>query len=272
MLIDYENVNIYQGDSKILENVSFHADEGEFIYIIGRVGSGKSSLLKTFYCELDLDPDENSKAEVLGRDIKTLRIKEVPALRREMGIIFQDFQLLHDRTVRRNLRFVLRATGWEDEDEISERITDVLREVGMEDKIDRMPHELSGGEQQRIAIARSILNHPKIILADEPTGNLDPETAGNIVRLLKDISKTGTAVVMTTHNLPLLSKYQGIVYRCLDGHINDVTDEFTKVQINEGIDDEYIRESKLFSGTENENDDKADMEKADNDKPEGNEN
>jgi len=233
MLIDYENVSVYQEDNKILEDVNFHVDEGEFIYIIGKVGSGKSSLLKTFYCELDLDEEEESKAEVLGRDIKELRMKEVPDLRREMGIIFQDFQLLHDRTVRKNLRFVLRATGWDDEEEISQRIEEVLEEVGMSDKIDRMPHELSGGEQQRIAIARAILNKPKIILADEPTGNLDPETASNIVQLLKDVTKSGTAVVMTTHNIPMLSQFPGIVYRCHEHHIADVTNEFTHLDLTE---------------------------------------
>src|SRR5574344_84664 len=138
MLIDYENVNVYQEDNKILEDVNFHVDEGEFIYIIGKVGSGKSSLLKTLYCELDLDDEEESKANVLGRDVKTLRRKEVPDLRREIGIIFQDFQLLHDRTIRKNLRFVLRATGWDDNEKIQQRIEEVLTEVGMLDKIDRM--------------------------------------------------------------------------------------------------------------------------------------
>lgn len=219
MLIDYQNVNIYQNEKCILSNVNFNASEGEFIYIIGKVGSGKSTLLKTFYCELDIDKDDQEKAEVLGQNVATIRRKSVPALRKQMGIIFQDFQLLHDRSVYKNLRFVLRATGWRDRKKIDERIMEVLREVGMTDKKDKMPSELSGGEQQRIAIARAILNHPRIIIADEPTGNLDPETAEKIVTLLKEISQTGTAVVMSTHNIQLLDKFPGIVYKCEDGHI-----------------------------------------------------
>lgn len=232
MLIDYKNVNIYQEDKLVLENVCFHIEEGEFAYIIGKVGSGKSSLLKTLYCELDLVNEETEKAEVLDHDLKTIRRKEIPALRREMGIIFQDFQLLHDRTVGKNLEFVLKATGWKDKEAIKKRIDEVLADVGMSDKIDQRPHKLSGGEQQRLAIARSILNTPKLIIADEPTGNLDPETADNIVGLLKDITKTGTAVVMTTHNLPMLDRFPGIVYRCEDHHINDVTSEFNRIEMD----------------------------------------
>lgn len=219
MLIDYKKVNIYQQEALVLGDVDFHADEGEFIYIIGKVGSGKSSLLKTMYCELDLYSDECEQAEVLGRDLLTLRRREIPALRREMGIIFQDFQLLHDRTVERNLGFVLQATGWRDREKMGERITEVLGQVGMEEKRGRMPHELSGGEQQRIAIARALLNEPRIIIADEPTGNLDPETATDIVRLLADITHRGTAVVMSTHNLPMLDKFPGIVYQCEEGKV-----------------------------------------------------
>jgi cell division transport system ATP-binding protein len=233
MLIDYQNIDIYQGEDKVLESVNFHADEGEFIYIIGKVGSGKSSLLKTFYCELDIDGGEDRTATVLDRDIPSLRRKDIPALRKEMGIIFQDFQLLHDRTVRKNLQFVLKATGWKDKKEIDERIEAVLTEVGMLDKIDKMPHELSGGEQQRIAISRAILNNPKVIIADEPTGNLDPETASHIVELLKNITSTGTAVVMTTHNIPMLDKFPGIVYRCKDGSISDVTAEYNHLDLTE---------------------------------------
>lgn len=233
MLIDYQKVNIYQQDSLVLKDVDFQVDEGEFIYIIGKVGSGKSSLLKTLYCELDLVEDETEKAEVLGRNLKTLRRKEVPAFRKEMGIIFQDFQLLHDRSVYKNLKFVLKATGWKDKGEIDQRIDDVLNAVGMIDKKDSMPHELSGGEQQRIAIARSLLNHPKVVIADEPTGNLDPETATNIVRLLKDITLQGTAVVMSTHNIPMLDRFPGIVYRCKHGEIKDVTNEYNKLDLSE---------------------------------------
>lgn len=192
------------------------------------MGSGKSSLLKTMYCEVDINEDEADQAEVLGRDLTKIRRKEIPALRKEMGIIFQDFQLLHDHTVYQNLRFVLRATGWRDKKAINERIDEVLTDVGMLDKRDKMPSELSGGEQQRIAIARSLLNTPKIIIADEPTGNLDPETATNIVALLKEITKTGTAVVMSTHNILMLDKFPGIVYQCEDGHIKEITQEYNK--------------------------------------------
>ena len=230
MLIEYNNVNILQTSGEpILKNVNFNVEEGEFIYLIGRVGTGKSSLLKTMYFELEVN--EAEKAMVLNHDITTVKRKHIPALRRQMGIIFQDFQLLADRTVRRNLAFVLKATGWKKKDEIEARINEVLAEVGMEDKIDKMPHELSGGEQQRIAIARAILNKPKIIIADEPTGNLDPETAENIIRLLRGISQTGTSVVMSTHNLPLLDKYPGIVYRCSDGNLEEVTNDYNKIKM-----------------------------------------
>ena len=231
MLIDYQKVKIYQQDKLILDDVDFHVDEGELVYLIGKVGSGKSSLLKTLYCELDLYKDEAEKAEVLGRNLLTLKRKEIPALRREMGIIFQDFQLLHDRNVHQNLYFVLRATGWKDKQKIKDRINEVLEAVGMTEKINAMPHELSGGEQQRVSIARALLNKPKIIIADEPTGNLDPETANNIVKLLKDITLDGTAVVMSTHNIPMLDKYPGIVYECNDGTIKDVTEQFNRMSV-----------------------------------------
>ena len=229
MIIEYQTVNIYQDDVPVLQGVDVHVEESEFIYIIGPVGSGKSSLLKTLYGELDLY--EGEKAEVLGRDMLKIKRREIPALRKEMGIIFQDFQLLHDRSVFKNLRFVLKATGWKDKKAIEERIDDVLDAVGMKDKKDKMPFELSGGEQQRIAIARAILNKPRIIIADEPTGNLDPQTADNIVSLLKQISLTGTAVVMSTHNIPMLDKYPGIVYECNDGTIKDVTEQFNRMSV-----------------------------------------
>lgn len=229
MIIEYQTVNIYQDDVPVLQGVDFHVEESEFIYIIGPVGSGKSSLLKTLYSELDLY--EGEKAEVLGRDMLKIKRREIPALRKEMGIIFQDFQLLHDRSVFKNLRFVLKATGWKDKKAMEERIDDVLDAVGMKDKKDKMPFELSGGEQQRIAIARAILNKPRIIIADEPTGNLDPQTADNIVSLLKQISLTGTAVVMSTHNIPMLDKYPGIVYECNDGTIKDVTEQFNRMSV-----------------------------------------
>lgn len=233
MLIDYQKVSIYQADKCVLKEINFHVDEGEFTYLIGKVGSGKSSLLKTLYCELDLVEGETEKAEILGRDLKTIKRKEIPALRKELGIIFQDFQLLHDRTVRKNFEFVLKATGWKDKKARNKRIEEVLNEVGMIEKIDKLPHELSGGEQQRIAIARALLNNPKIIIADEPTGNLDPETASNIVNLLKEITQQGTAVVMTTHNIPMLDKFPGIVYRCKNGELREVTKEYNRIDLTE---------------------------------------
>lgn len=228
MLIDYRKVTIYQDDVCVLNDIDFNVDDGEFVYIIGKVGSGKSSLLKTLYCELDIESAE--KAEVLGRDVMRIKRREIPQLRREMGIIFQDFQLLHDRTVEKNLDFVLKATGWK-KSERSQRIVDVLETVGLADKAKKMPHELSGGEQQRIAIARALLNKPKIIVADEPTGNLDPETASNIISLLRQISLTGTAVVMSTHNIPMLDKFPGIVYRCSETSISDITNTYNSIDL-----------------------------------------
>ena len=231
--MDYQKVKIYQQDALILDQVNFHVDEGEFVYIIGKVGSGKSSLLKTLYCELDVYQDEAEKAEVLGRNLCAIKRTEIPALRKEMGIIFQDFKLLTDRTIYKNLQFVLKATGWKNKSEVNQRIDEVLVDVGLEDKKYNMPHELSGGEQQRIAIARALLNHPKVIIADEPTGNLDPETANNIVKLLKDITKSGTAVVMSTHNIPMLDRFPGVVYKCEDGEIHDVTSTYNKMNLTE---------------------------------------
>lgn len=226
MLINYQKANIYQTDEAILQNVDFHVDEEQFVYVIGKVGSGKSSLLKSIYCEVDFDKADAEKAEVLERNLLTLKRKDVPALRREMGIIFQDFQLLHDRSVKQNLQFVLKATGWKSQKEIDERILKVLEAVGMQDKSNRLPHELSGGEQQRIAIARALLNQPKIIIADEPTGNLDPDTAEKIVGLLYEISHSGTSVVISTHNLGMIDKFPGRVYKCKEHTLTDVTKEY----------------------------------------------
>ena len=229
MLIDYKNVNIYHKDGEpVLQGVNFQVDEGEFVYVIGRVGSGKSSLLKSIYCELDVD--EADEAMVLEQNLLTLKRKQIPELRKQMGIIFQDFQLLSDRSVYQNLRFVLKATGWRYKDRVNTRIDEVLEAVGMSEMKDRMPHELSGGEQQRIAIARAILNTPKMIIADEPTGNLDPETADSIIQLLRDISQKGTAVVMSTHNIPLLDRYPGRVYRCKGSEIEEVTNDYNKIE------------------------------------------
>ncbi len=224
MLIEYSNADIYQAEKLILKDVNLSVGEGDFIYIIGKVGSGKSSLLKTMYAELDIYEGEADKAEVLGRNMLKLKRRMIPALRRETGIIFQDFQLLHDRSVKRNLAFVLRATRWRKKAKIEERINEVLEKTGMKDKIDAMPHELSGGEQQRVAIARALLNKPKIIIADEPTGNLDPDTAAQIVSLLKEISLTGTAVVMSTHNWSMINQYPGRVYKCEDGRLTELSE------------------------------------------------
>ena len=226
MLIDYQKANIYQADEAILHDVYFHVDREQFVYVIGKVGSGKSSLLKSIYCEVDFDRNDAEKAEVLERNLLNIKRKDIPALRKEMGIIFQDFQLLHDRCVDQNLKFVLKATGWKSAKDINERIEQVLEAVGMQDKRQRLPHELSGGEQQRIAIARALLNNPKIIIADEPTGNLDPDTAERIVGLLYDISHSGTAVVISTHNLGMIKKFPGCVYRCEDGILTDITKEY----------------------------------------------
>lgn len=232
MLINYKNVDIYHKDGDtVLRNVNFHVEGGEFIYLIGRVGSGKSSLLKTIYCELDID--EADEATVLGYDMKTIRRKDIPGLRRRMGIIFQDLQLLSDRSVYHNLRFVLKATGWKEKEAIEQRIDEVLEQVNMSDKKNRMPHELSGGEQQRVNIARALLNSPQLIVADEPTASLDVETADTIIQLLREISLRGTAVILTTHNRTLLNKYPGIVYRCNEQRLEDVTNDYNQLQLSD---------------------------------------
>lgn len=226
MLIDYQKANIYQADDNVLRDINFQVDEGQFVYVIGKVGSGKSSLLKSLYCEVDFFKDDADKAEVLGKNLLKIKRKDIPALRKQMGIIFQDFQLLHDRSVEMNLRFVLKATGWKSSKDMDERIEQVLESVGMQDKRKRLPHELSGGEQQRIAIARALLNNPKIIIADEPTGNLDPDTAEKIVGLFYEISHSGTSVVISTHNLPMIDKFPGRVYKCKEGNFMDVTKDY----------------------------------------------
>lgn len=224
-LIHYTNVDIHQQDLCVLNDVNLKLHKGEFVYLIGKVGTGKTSLLKTIYGELDI---KNGEAQVLGHSMGKIRRKHIPQLRRKLGIVFQDFQLLTDRTVYDNLEFVLRATGWKSKSQMRNRIEEVLLQVGMENKGYKMPNELSGGEQQRIVIARAILNAPEIILADEPTGNLDVETGRAIVELLHSICRSGSAIIMTTHNIRLLEEFPGIVYRC-DGHqITDVTREFVE--------------------------------------------
>lgn len=210
-IIDYKGVELHRKELIVLKNVDFTLEEGEFVYLIGKVGSGKSSLLKSMYAEI---PVAAGHAEVLGYDLRTLRRRDIPMLRRKIGIVFQDFQLLTDRSVYDNLRFVLDATGWNDRHEIDARIEEVLTEVGMLTKSYKMPHELSGGEQQRIVIARALLNRPRLILADEPTGNLDPATSEQIVNRLREISRKGTAVVMATHNPGLVEEMPGRVLKC----------------------------------------------------------
>lgn len=227
VLIKYRNVEVHQQELCVLTELDLELHKGEFVYLIGKVGSGKTSLLKTFYGELEIT---SGGAEVLGYNMYQIKRKYIPQLRRKLGIIFQDFQLLTDRTVYDNLEFVLRATGWKNKREIKERIEEVLKLVGMENKGYKLPHELSGGEQQRIAIARAVLNSPEIILADEPTGNLDVETGYGIVRLLHDICNSGTLVVMTTHNLHLLRDFPGQVYCCKEHKLTNVTEEYAKAQ------------------------------------------
>lgn len=224
-LIRYKNVNINQQELGVLEDVNLELNKGEFVYLIGKVGSGKTSLLKTIYGELDI---QSGDAEVLGYNMSNIKRKHIPQLRRRLGIVFQDFQLLTDRNVHSNLSFVLRATGWSNKIAIKERIDEVLDQVDMTGKGYKMPNELSGGEQQRIVIARAILNRPEIILADEPTGNLDSETGRQIVELLKSICASGSAIMMTTHNLHLLSEYPGIVYRFENHQIKEVTNEYSR--------------------------------------------
>lgn len=211
LLVKYVDVDIYQQELLVLKEVQFEIHSGEFVFLLGKVGSGKTSLLKSIYHEV---PILSGVAGVLGYDLRDLKSKEAPFLRRKIGIVFQDFQLLTDRTVYQNLEFVLRATGWKDQVAIEEQITNVLTQVGMNAKSKKMPHQLSGGEQQRIVIARALLNSPEIILADEPTGNLDPETGTELIELLYNIRLSGTTVIMATHNLSWLDKFPGRVFRC----------------------------------------------------------
>lgn len=219
ILLQLENIEIRREENRVLHGASFALHNGEFVYVIGKVGSGKSSLLKSLYCEI---PIQEGNARLMDYDLRKIKRKHIPFLRRKLGIVFQDFQLLTDRSVWKNLEFVLRATGWKKQAEIKFRIEEVLRQVGMPDKGYKMPHELSGGEQQRVAIARALLNHPRLILADEPTGNLDPETSGQIVQLLHDICQQGTAVIMTTHNYTLVHNYPARVVKCENAGLSDV--------------------------------------------------
>ncbi|MDH6357662.1 ATP-binding cassette domain-containing protein [Parabacteroides sp. PF5-9] len=219
ILLRLEDVEICRDENVILQNASLTLHNGEFVYVIGKVGSGKSSLLKSLYCEI---PIKQGEAWLMEYNLLKIKRKEIPYLRRKVGIVFQDFQLLTDRTIIKNLEFVLKATGWKKKSDINDRIENVLCQVGMQNKGYKMPHELSGGEQQRIVIARALLNEPKLILADEPTGNLDPETSSQIVQLLHDICQNGTAVIMTTHNYTIVHNYPARIVKCENAHLSDI--------------------------------------------------
>ena len=213
-IISFRNADIVNGEAKVIYDLNMDIYKGDFVYIVGKVGTGKTSIIRTMIAE---NPLTKGKGIVCGFDLATIKDKEIPYLRRRLGVVFQDFQLLMDRSVEENLRFVLKATGWKDENGMSQRIAQVLKAVGMELKSHKMPHQLSGGEQQRIAIARSLLNDPQVIIADEPTGNLDNETADRIMKLLTGINREkGTAIVMVTHNRQIFEKYTGRVMVCKD--------------------------------------------------------
>lgn len=218
-IIELRHANIYQGNNLVLQDVNLHVNRGEFVYLVGKTGTGKSSLLKTLYGDLPLKEGDGS---VVGFDLNKMDWKKVPFLRRNLGVVFQDFQLLTDRNVNDNLKFVLRATGWKDEKLMDEKIVDVLDKVGLKAKGFKMPYELSGGEQQRVDIARALLNSPKLILADEPTGNLDPETSDEIMQLLVQISRDyGTAIVMATHDYIVINKFPARLVRTERGRVID---------------------------------------------------
>lgn len=218
IVINLQKVDVFQQKHLVLSNVNLNIAKGEFVFLIGQTGSGKSSLLKIIYGDLHIG---NGNGAVAGFDLKNLSDGEIPFLRRKLGIVFQDFQLLSDRTIEQNLEFVLKATGWNDQNLINERIKDVLEKVGLRSKIKKMPHEISGGEQQRVVIARALLNNPEIILADEPTGNLDPDTSEEIVVLLKQISQSGTAVLMATHNYHIIRKFPSRIIKCEAGIVHE---------------------------------------------------
>jgi len=218
-IIKIENANIFQGGGLVLSKVNLTIKKGQFSYLVGKTGSGKSSLIKTLYADLELN---DGKAEVLGYQINGIKEKEIPFLRRKIGVVFQDFQLLTDRNITDNLFFVLKATGWKDKVKINARIIDVLTRVGMKTKGFKMPYQLSGGEQQRIAIARALLNDPELIIADEPTGNLDPKTSEEIMDLLMEISQNGRAILMATHDYSLILKYPATMLKCDQGKIFEI--------------------------------------------------
>ena len=221
-LIHFKDADILNGETVVLYNLNMDIMPGDFVYIVGKVGSGKTSIIRTITAENKLLKGEG---EACGYNLRSLKKRDIPYLRRSLGVIFQDFQLLTDRSVEANLEFVLRATGWKERYSIDKRIREVLEAVGMSTKAHKMPHQLSGGEQQRIAIARALLNKPKAILADEPTGNLDGETADEILQLLMDLNREGTAIVMVTHNRAIFEKYPGRVFSCEGEQCHEVIDE-----------------------------------------------
>ncbi len=218
-VVELQNADIYQGQKLVLADVNFEVKKGEFIFLIGRTGSGKSSLLKTLYADLWL---ESGTAEVAGYQIQKIKRAEIPFLRRKIGIVFQDFQLFQDRSVEENLEFVLKATGWKSLSDIKNRIAEVLMEVGLGTSAQKMPHQLSGGEQQRVVIARAMLNEPEILIADEPTGNLDPVVGEQIMDLFLKINTAGTAILMATHNYEFLKKYPARILNCADGAVTEI--------------------------------------------------
>lgn len=230
LLIKYRDVSINIEENTILRGVNLDVKRNDFFYVIGRVGSGKSTLLKSIYAEL---PIEDGEAFVFDYNLSTLKRKNIPFLRRKIGIVFQDFQLLIDRSVEKNLEFVLRATGWENKKVIKDRINEVLVQVNMQNKAYKMPHELSGGEQQRIVIARALLNSPSLILADEPTGNLDPETGNQIVALLHTISQNGTAVLMSTHNYSIVQSFPAKILKCENMALIDLHHDVLEKELDE---------------------------------------
>lgn len=215
-VIKLNNVDVFQQKHLVLSSVNLHVDSGEFVYLIGQTGSGKSSLLKIIYGDLHI---QNGDGHAVGYELKDLKEQDVPFLRRKLGIVFQDFQLLTDRSIEQNLEFVLKATGWKDKSLIDERIKDVLEKVGLRSKMKKMPHEISGGEQQRVVVARALLNDPELILADEPTGNLDPETSEEIMILLRQISQSGTAVLMATHDYHIIRTFPSRIIKCENGKV-----------------------------------------------------
>ena len=218
-VLSLKNASIYQGNSLILSEVNVDINKGEFVYLIGKTGSGKSSFMKTLYGDIQLTEGEGA---IVDYNLRTLEEKDIPFLRRKLGIIFQDFKLLPDRTVNENLSFVLKATGWKDKKEMSTRIEEVLDKVGMKSSGYKFPHELSGGEQQRVAIARALLNNPELILADEPTGNLDPQTSVEVMKVLQDINKNGNTILMATHDYALLLKYPSKTLKCDENKVFEV--------------------------------------------------